>query len=90
MYNIKFVYVNCPEGHAVCSSQIVWGIFESHIISLLVAVLHAYFLYSPPLAPSLALETIATIRWVYIFKTSREYKYCLSQQWNMADSIHMS
>jgi len=45
MYSVKFVYVNCPEGHVVwwctISSQIIVGIFESHIISLSVAVLHA-------------------------------------------------
>ena len=45
MYNIKFVHVSCPEGHAVwwctTSSQIIRGIFKSHIISLSVAVLHA-------------------------------------------------
>ena len=85
--------MNCPEGHAVCcctsSSQIIRGIFESHLISLSLAVLHAFFLYSPPLAPSFALETIAIIRWVYVFQTSGEYKYCLPQQWKMADSGHM-
>jgi len=42
-----------------------------------------------PLAPSFAHETIATIRWVYVFQTSKEHKYCLSQQWKMADSSHV-